>query len=134
MFSWLFVSIGSYQGTDDMQSDEVRRVYTGRGFCGFSPWIHPNYAYSLVQLYLGSNPLSNIEIVSALNSFNIAYGIYYYFYGDRPEKYNPKLYFGTIQSVAKQWNFDQQNPEKIHPFWVSDGLQKSGSYYLYFKT
>ncbi len=111
-----------------MESEEVRRGFTLRGFGAFDPWIEEEYIYTISQINLGSNFIAKLEVVSALNSFNIAYQMFAYHYLNRTKKYNPKLYLGTIQTASTQWNYDYQDPQKIHPFWVSDGLQKSGSW------
>ncbi len=93
-----------------MQSDEVRRGYAARGFCAFSPWNDTSKVYSALQLYLGTNPISLLEVVSSLNSFNIADGMYHYDKGNRTAKYNPKVYLGTVQTTSTVWNSDRQNP------------------------
>ena len=59
-------------------------------------------------MYLGYNPLSKIEIVSGLNVFNYASGSLAYNSGNRTQKYNPKVYIGTLQSTSKEWNYDRQ--------------------------
>ena len=63
-------------------------------------------------MYLGYNPLSKIEIVSGLNLFNYAPGSLAYNSGNRTQKYNPKVYIGTLQSTSKEWNYDFQNTSK----------------------
>ncbi|HBD06464.1 MAG TPA: hypothetical protein DCY93_03535, partial [Firmicutes bacterium] len=99
--------------------------YTSRGLRGLSPWADPRYSdIELILLIKGNNPLSKIEIVSALNSFNITYQLYIFdCYYTIINKYNPKVYLGAVQSVANTWNFDRQNVEK----WTHGGLEKSGS-------
>ncbi len=59
-------------------------------------------------MYLGYNPLSKIEIVSGLNVFNYASGSLAYNSGNRTQKYNPKVYIGTTQTVSDSWLFDRQ--------------------------
>jgi len=61
-----------------MQSDEERRGYTGRAFCAFSPWNDERYTFSILQLYLGNNPLRQLEVVSLLNISNQAHFIYHF--------------------------------------------------------
>ena len=51
-------------------------------------------------MYLGYNPLSKIEIVSGLNVFNYAPGSLAYNSADRTQKYTPKVYLGTTQTIA----------------------------------
>ncbi len=94
-----------------------------------SPWNDKIYTYTSGQLLVGSNPISKIEIVSSLNSFNIARYMYEFHYPTRLEKHNPKVYLGTVQSVAVTWNGDTQDPQKVDPEWVSADGQKSGSLY-----
>ncbi len=60
----------------------------------------------------GNNPLSKIEIVSGLNLFSYAPGSLAYNSGNRTQKYNPKVYIGTLQSTSKEWNYDSQNTSK----------------------
>jgi len=43
-----------------------------------STWNVPTYSNSVLQLYLGSNFISRLEIVSSLNSLNIAVYLYSY--------------------------------------------------------
>ena len=62
-----------------------------------------------MQLYLGYNPLSKLEVVSGLNVFNYASGSFAYNSADRTQKYTPKVYLGTLQSIANWWNHDNQN-------------------------
>jgi len=40
------------------------------------------------------------------------------------KKYNPKVYMGAIQSVAKNWNIDTQNAQN----YPAADLEKSGSW------
>ncbi len=95
-----------------------------------SPWNEQIYKYSAGQLLVGSNPISNIEIVSSLNSFNLAHYMYEFHYPTRLEKHNPKVYLGTIQTVATTWNGDTQDPQKTDPKWTSNGQEKSGSCFI----
>ncbi len=110
-----------------MLSVTTRQGQTSRGFLIFEPWIDEKCKYSVMQLIHGSNLIQNLEIVSALNSFNLSSYMFMYGYGACTEKYNPKVYLGTVQSVSNRWNYDYQDPQKVHPFWVSDGYEKSGS-------
>ena len=90
----------------------ARYDYTGRARCTISPWIEIVYAYSLLQLYLGNNSLSNLEVASMLNILNLGTHMYNYHYSNRPAKYAPKVYLGTVQTTATSWNYDSQNTSK----------------------
>ncbi len=106
-----------------MESDEVRRGYAARGILGQSPWVIGDYKHSAVQINLGNNFISLLEIVSSLNLFNLARYYYLFNYETCALKYNPKVYLGTIQTSSKEWNYDRDYSRKnLGP----DG-QKSGS-------
>lgn len=68
-----------------------------------------------MQLYLGSNPLSKIEIVFQLNL--LSHAIEMYSYSDtRPSKYNPKIYFGsTLQTISTLWIGDKNYRSSTTP-------------------
>ena len=57
---------------------------------------------------LGYNPLSKIEIVSGLNVFNYASGSLAYNSENRTQKYNPRIYLSTPETIAFRWTFDRQ--------------------------
>ncbi len=103
-----------------------RTSQTSRGWLTISPWIENNFTYTISQLDLGNNSISKLEVVSALNSFNLGYDQYHFNYSTCTKKYNPKVYLSAVQSVAYAWNYDQQNTEK----WASNGHEKSGSWPL----
>ncbi len=104
-----------------------RTRLTSRGWLAISPWNDSNYTFSVLQLNLGNNFTTKLEIVSALNSFNLAHTMYGYNYQDRPEKYNPKVYLSAVQSVAYQWIYDNNLGRKTGLEILPDGAQKSGS-------
>jgi len=85
-----------------------------------SPWNESRYTYAVGQLLIGNNPISKIEVVSALNSFNLARYMYEYHAPTRTEKYNPKVYLGAVQGVAGYWISDENSG-------LTSG-QKSGSW------
>ncbi len=87
-----------------MGSVNIRRGYTSGGYCVLSPWNDAGYSYCILQLNIGYNPISKLEIVSALNSFNLAVAMFYHRYDNRTAKYNPKAYLGAVQTFAGQWN------------------------------
>ena len=86
----------------------LRYDYTAPGYCTISPWVNSSCTYSLLQLNLGSNPLSKLEVVSLLNIPSQGHAMYHYNSANRTQKYNPKVYLSTLQSVALQWNRDYQ--------------------------
>ncbi len=97
-------SPASYHNVDYMGSVNIRRGYTSGGYCVLSPWNDAGYSYCILQLNIGYNPISKLEIVSALNSFNLAVAMFYHRYDNRTAKYNPKAYLGAVQTFAGQWN------------------------------
>ncbi len=97
----------------------IRTSLTSRGFCALSPWNGSGYEYSVLQIKLGSNPISKMEIVSLLNLSNTGFQMYHYNYVNCTKKYNPKVYLGAVQNVSKAWQVDLQNG--------TNSGQKSGS-------
>ena len=57
----------------------------------------------MFSIISGSNPLSRLEVVSLLNIPSQAHELYYYTSTSCPAKYNPKVYLGTLQSIAYWW-------------------------------
>ena len=111
--------------------EPLRYTFLGRGVIGLSPWSNPSEAYTLGQMYLGYNPLSKIEIVSGLNVFNYASGSLAYNSGNRTQKYNPKVYLGTVQTTATSWNYDSQTGIKYPSIWPEVKPQKGEANYLF---
>ena len=89
--------------------EPLRYSLTSRGFMAFGPWNDPELLYCVSQLNLGNNSLSRIQVVSALNTLNIATHMYYYYIGNCTQNYYPKVYMGTTQTVTYYWNHDNQN-------------------------
>ena len=102
----------------------LRYDYTAPGYCALSSWNDATYTYSILQLNLGSNPISKIEVVSTLNTLNLGRAMYYFYYKYRLPKYNIKVYIGTSQTIAIQWNFDLQNIENYPSIWPEVKPQK----------
>ncbi len=90
----------------------------------FGPWNSAENNYSIGQINIGSNPLSKLEVASCLNLFDYAKFSWWYDAPYSPQKYNPKVYLGTVQSVAYQWIYDRDSARE-NP---SEPLQKSGSW------
>ena len=104
----------------------ARYAFTSRGWVALSPWNDATYTYSILQLYKGYNPLSKIEVVSLLNIPSQAHEMYLYNTGSCLVKYNPKIYLGTIQTIAQTWLYDIQNgTETTLPNWPQNFGQVS---------
>ena len=73
---------------------------------------------------MGSNPLSRIEVVSSLNILSQANRMYMYYDQEMGSKYSPKVYLGTLQSIAYWWNYDYQNIENYPSTWPEVKPQK----------
>ncbi len=123
-------SLGSYNQVENMVSVTIRTSVTSQGFIGLSPWLGDRSIYEFCTISKGNNPLSKIEIVSALNSFNLTWDQYYYNSNNCPQKYNPKVYLSALQTVGETWIFDRQNGQKNGLPNLPEGVQKSGSYNL----
>jgi len=104
---------------------KIRNSLTSRGYLGLNPYIGNLGKYEVANINLGNNPLSKIEIVSALNSFNLAPCQYHYNYYNCLDKYYPKIYLGTIQGVGYHWNYDADSSRPNGQNWE----EKSGSCY-----
>ena len=102
----------------------LRYDYTSRAFHALSPWNDATFAYSILQLYKGYNPLSKIEVVSSLNFPMQANAMYYFDYAISVPKYNPKLYLGTLQTIGKNWIIDRQTGINYPSIWPEKGSQK----------
>ncbi len=106
---------------------QPRNSFTAKAKAGFGPWILQNYKYSVGQLNLGSNSISRLEVVSWLNTFNLASDSFFYNIDNCLDKYNPKIYLGTIQTEATNWNHDNNLGLKNGLGNLPDGSEKSGS-------
>ncbi len=113
-----------------MLSVQVRTSHTSHGFIAIAPWVIPSGAYTYGQINLGSNPIGSLEIVSALNSFNLARAIYHYNYTQYTKKYNPKVYLSAVQTTSPTWISDIQNGQENGLGDLPGGGQKSGSWPL----
>ena len=106
----------------------LRYEYTAGGFSSFQPWNETSCAYSILQLYKGYNPLSKIEVVSLLNLFNQAHQMYAYSPAYCTERYYPKVYIGTAQTLGIDWNYDSQKyankPIQKPSTWPQNPSQK----------
>ncbi len=86
-----------------------RYPLTARGRHAFSVWYQDEYEYNILPLYSGTNFISNLEVVSGLNTLNLASFITYYNTSKNSIKYALKLYIGTPQTIGQEWNLDRQN-------------------------
>ena len=109
----------------------LRYDYTAPGYCTISPWVNSSCTYSLLQLNLGSNPLSKLEVVSLLNIPSQGRAMYYYNSADRTQKYNPKVYIGTLQTTSKEWNLELQTGINYPSIWPEVKPQKGEANYLF---
>jgi len=105
-----------------MREVKVRSSFTASGTLALAPYLKNSTYYENVNINLGSNPISKLEVVSSLNSFDLTYLQYHYNNGNCTSKYNPKVYLGTVQTAALNWNFEV-NPS-------AQNAQKSGSWLL----
>jgi len=117
------ISSASFQTAEHMLSSQVRSSLTSRGLLSFTTYKGNNSLYEISDINLGNNFISSLEVVSSLNLFNLARWQYYIYKVNCIQKYNPKVYFGTIQSVAQQWNYD----DSLGLAGLGQGAQKSGS-------
>ncbi len=78
-----------------------------------------------MQLYMGSNFMANLEVVSTLNTLNLGRSMFYYGYDINTKKYNPKVYLGTPQVLGTGWNGDLQNIENHPSNWPQSYQQVS---------
>ncbi len=106
-----------------MLSSQARSSLTSQGYLAISPWNDSNCTYVTSQLNLGNNPISKLEVVSALNSFNLACWQYHFNMSCCYQKYNPMVYLSTIQTTAIGYLFDNNSGLK----WGGGNEQKSGS-------
>lgn len=77
---------------------------------GLSPWINTGCLNSVVQILLGTNSISILEVVSLLNITSISHYFIDYSNSLRSPKYNPRIYLGALSSVAETWNNNMNNP------------------------
>ena len=104
--------------------EPLRYEFTSQSRFGLSPWCDDYYTYALSQLNLGNNPLSKVEVVSTLNTFNIGPDMYHVNPPYTSENYAPKVYLGTIQMTANKWNFDHQKGINYPSTWPQNSPQK----------
>ena len=77
-----------------------------------------------MQLYMGSNFIGNLEVVSALNTVNISTQMYHFNHPYCTERYYPKVYIGTAQTIARNWNYDRQTGINYPSIWPEVKPQK----------
>ena len=108
--------------------EPVRYECTGIGRLTLSSWNDANYAYSIMQLYMGSNSIGNLQVVSQLNLLSQARYTYHYNYQNCTSRYYPKLYLGTSQTIARYWNSDSQTGINYPSIWPEVKPQKGEDY------
>ncbi len=121
------ISLSAYSSVENMGKSELRRAYTSKGSFILSPYPKSTVENGSLQIILRNNLISKLEIVSSLNLFNLARLTYHYNYVNCLEKYNPKVYIGTFQTVALDWNADLQAGQKNGLPDLQNGVEKSGS-------
>ncbi len=102
----------------------TRYTITDRGRHSLNPWSDSSLLYCVIVLNTGTNPLSRIEVVSLLNILKIGKEMLHYNYANSLERYYPKVYLGTSQTIARNWNMDLQNIEKYPEIWPEKKPQK----------
>ena len=96
----------------------LRYDYTTPGNHSFTVWADSMYSNGMTLIILGSNPSSNLQVVSQLNLLNLGHSTYWFDEKYEIKKYAPKVYLGTSQTIADNWNFDKQNgTETTLPNW-----------------
>ena len=119
------VAVGGGGGSGVGSGGEpLRYGFTSRGFAFLQSWNDASYTYSILQLNLGSNPISKLEVASALNTLNLGRAMFYYGYDINTKKYNPRVYLGTPTTSAYSWNFDQQTGINHPSIWPEVKPQK----------
>ncbi len=111
-----------------MASVNIRTSQTSRGMFTVSPWLGDNSIYDFSALNLGNNFISSLEIVSALNAFNISRYQYHFNYYNCPQKYNPRVYLGAIQTASTYWLYDNNPGQKNSLGNLPGQAEKSGSW------
>lgn len=74
-----------------------------------TPWNNPVRVYSELQLYLGANSISRLEVVSLINIFNLSQYLLSYYESTRTSRYYPKIYIGLLSTSSSGWLMDFQN-------------------------
>ena len=103
-------------------------VLTSRGYTSLCSWNSPTQIYSMLQIYLGYEALSKIEIISLLNIKTQARDMYAHDHSSRTSKYDPKVYLGTTQTMARYWNIDTHSGKKFPSTWPEKKPQKGEIY------
>ena len=90
----------------------LRYGYTAPGNHSFTVWADSRYSNGMTLIILGSNPSSNLQVVSQLNLLNLGHSTYWFDEKYEIKKYAPKVYIGTSQTIATNWISDSQNTSK----------------------
>ena len=106
-----------------------RYYFTARSYHLASPCYSDSLQYSQQNIYLGSNFIANLEVVSSLNTLNLGSVSYWYYTTTSLEKYNPRVYLGTTQVIASGWNRDYQQGITLPEIWPEKTSQKRRSHY-----
>ncbi len=87
-------------------------MFFARGHIGFSSWNISSEEYSIGMINKGNNPLTKIEVASMLNIANQTAEMLFYNQENCPEKYAPKVYFSTLQTIATNWIYNDEDSWK----------------------
>ena len=116
----------------------ARYNFTRRGWAFLQSWCVSKFEYSILQIALGSNPISKLEVVSAPNVLSYAVNSLFYSTKEDTAKYNPMVYLGTISATSSGWIYDGQdatNQVKIDPnTWPQSNTQKGEANNQKFRT
>lgn len=87
----------------------ARDSYTGKGYSFMAPWNSSSLKYGEVLLNLNYISIGNLEVVVLLNIVQQAEEMYYQNNNSYNNKYNPKVYISSSQTVGYLWLTQRQN-------------------------
>ena len=102
----------------------LRYGYTTPGNHSFTVWADSRYSNGMTLIILGSNPSSNLQVVSQLNLLNLGHSTYWFDEKYEIKKYAPKVYLGTSQTIATNWTIDRQTGINYPSIWPEVKPQK----------
>lgn len=94
--------------SEDYGNNNIKDKHTGAAIMGLAPWNIDTSKYSISQINLGNNFISYLEVVSLLNVFNIAHYFLHYYYKNCTNKYNIKIFIGSLNCLSYEWQVDGQ--------------------------
>lgn len=84
----------------------MREIYTARAGNSFSPWNDTSTTYTLGQVLISYNSLSNLQVASMLNVFDQATYNWHYNKDNCINRFYPKLYLGPQITYSQGWNYN----------------------------